>query len=116
MTCLLAFGCHAALTAQQLKAPDSLRPGMAPVVAPTVKTQSTEEIDKLADEAQKSLFQSVDKAGGGAAGSNGATERASSNPYPSSSPVRLPAQRMEDPSLRLGAQDCGHGGGFWRLP
>lgn len=102
LTCLLAFGCHAALIAQQLKAPDSLRSSTAPVVTAPGKTPSTEEIDKLAEEAQKALFKSVDKAGGGAApadakGSPQYTPYASSSSTTSS--MRLPAQRMEDPAL-----------------
>lgn len=99
LTCLLAFGCHAVLTAQQLKAPDSLQ-ATKPVgeLAP-IKTPSTEEIERLAEEAQKALYKSVDKAGGGAADGKGAMDRASSNPYPASSPVRQSAQqRMDDPS------------------
>ncbi|WP_395746217.1 peptidylprolyl isomerase [Prosthecobacter sp.] len=105
LTCLLAFGCHAALTAQQPKAPETLRPSLAPVETPAAapaktpaKTPSTTEIDKLAEEAQKALFQSVDKAGGGKAGTTKTTEGGYA-PYASSSaPMRLPAQRMEDPS------------------
>ncbi len=97
LTCLLAFGCHAALTAQQLKAPDSLRPSTAPVLPPA-KTQSTEEIDKLAEEAQKALFQSVDKPGG-AKTTPDTTDRPQYTPYATSSPMRLPAQRAEDPGL-----------------
>ena len=105
LTCLLALGCHAALTAQELKAPDSLRPSTAPVITPApAKTPSTEEIDKLAEEAQKALFKSVDKgeAGSSTQGSTGrsyspyATTSSSSTP---SAPMRLPAQKMEDPSL-----------------
>jgi cyclophilin family peptidyl-prolyl cis-trans isomerase len=98
LTCLLAFGCHAALTAQQLQAPDSLRSGTAPVLPAAPKTKSTEEIDKLAEEAQKALFNSVDKAGGGAATST-KTDSPQYTPYASSTPMRLPAQKMEDPGL-----------------
>jgi cyclophilin family peptidyl-prolyl cis-trans isomerase len=97
LTCLLAFGCHAALTAQQSKAPEALRPTTAPVLPPA-KTQSTEEVDKLAEEAQRALFQSVDKAGGGKA-TPGTANRTQYTPYASSSPMRLPVQRAEDPSL-----------------
>jgi cyclophilin family peptidyl-prolyl cis-trans isomerase len=99
LTCLLAFGCHAALTAQQLKAPESLQPSTAPVVPAPAKTPSTEEIDKLAEEAQKALFKSVDKAGGGAAETTGTTGRSSGNPYPSATPMRMPTQGLQDPSL-----------------
>jgi cyclophilin family peptidyl-prolyl cis-trans isomerase len=97
LTCLLALGCHAALIAQQLKAPDSLRPSTAAVVPAPAKTPSTEEIDRLADEAQKALFQSVDKGGGGgsAAPAYTTTPRRSTT----SPPMRMPAQRMEDPSM-----------------
>lgn len=43
LTFLLAFGCHAALTAQQIKAPESLRSNTLPVVPAPAKTPSTEE-------------------------------------------------------------------------
>lgn len=103
LTCLLAFGCHAALTAQQLKAPDSLRPSTAPVLPPAAApatTPATTEIDKLAEEAQKALFKSVDKAGGAAATTPGKTDGVQYTPYaPTTNSMRLPAQRMEDPSL-----------------
>ena len=98
LTCLLALGCHAALTAQQSKAPEESKPGKVPA-APASKTPSTAEIDKLAEEAQKALFQSVDKAGSGTTTTTtGATGRTYA-PYASSSPMRLPAQRAEDPTL-----------------
>jgi cyclophilin family peptidyl-prolyl cis-trans isomerase len=93
LTCLLAFACQAALIAQQSKAPDSLRGSTAPVVPAPAKTPSTAEIDKLAEEAQKALFQSVDK---GAGGASSTTTRTTSRT--SSAPMRLPAQRAEDPS------------------
>ncbi len=96
LTCLLAFGCHTALTAQQSKAPETLRPGLAPSATTPAKTPSTAEIDKLAEEAQKALFQSVDKAGGGAATTS--TKESAYTPYASSTPMRMPAQRAEDPS------------------
>ncbi len=95
LTCLLAFGCHAVLSAQQAKAPASQTPA---------KTPSTAEIDRLADEAQKALFQSVDKAGGGAATPTPSAASRSYAPYASSSsssstPMRVPVPRAEDPSL-----------------
>ncbi|WP_395740855.1 peptidylprolyl isomerase [Prosthecobacter sp.] len=89
LTCLLALGFHVASNAQQLKAPDTLRPGLAPSTT-TTPPPSTAEIDKLAEEAQKALFQSVDKSSGGS------TKGANHNP---NTPLRLPAQRAEDPSL-----------------
>ncbi len=90
LTCLIACGFHATLNAQQLKAPESLRPSTAPDVTAPAKTPAspTAEIDKLAEEAQKSLYQSVDKPGGASA-----TKSTSS-----SNSLRLPAQRPEDPS------------------
>lgn len=98
LTCLLALGFHIASNAQQLKAPETLRPGVAPATSATTAAPapapatppSTAEIDKLAEEAQKALFQSVDK------GAGGATKGAGQN---STTPLRLPAQRAEDPSL-----------------
>lgn len=98
LTCLLAFGCHAALIAQQLKAPESLRSTTVPVVPAPSKTPSTEEIDKLAEEAQKALFNSVDKAGGSKAEASSG-ERTQYTPYTSTSPMRLPVQKLEDPAL-----------------
>jgi cyclophilin family peptidyl-prolyl cis-trans isomerase len=92
----LAIGCHAALIAQQTKAPETLRPGLAPLATPPAKTPSTAEIDKLAEEAQKALFKSVDKAGGGAATTG--TKESAYTPYASSTPRRLPEQRAEDPT------------------
>ena len=86
LTCLLAFGCHAALNAQQLNAPKTLLPG----AVPAVPAAPASTIEKLAEEAQKSLYQSVDKAGGGSSTKNSAA---------SSSSMHLPAQRPEDPSL-----------------
>ncbi len=90
LTCLLACGFHATLNAQQLKAPESLRPNTAPDVTVPAKTPAspTAEIDKLAEEAQKSLYQSVDKSGGATTTKNTV----------SSNSLRLPAQRPEDPS------------------
>lgn len=103
LTCLLALGCDAALNAQSLNAPESLRSGIRPAeskakdakdkaapVAPAAApaTSTTQEIDKLAEEAQKSLFQSVDKSTPGAPTTNTI-----------SGPLRLPAQRLEDPAL-----------------
>ncbi|MCB1276722.1 peptidylprolyl isomerase [Prosthecobacter sp.] len=92
LTCLLAFGFHAVLTAQQIKAPESLRPSTAPAVPAPDKpaAASTAEIERLAEEAQKSLFQSVDKSGG--------SSSSASSSFASSGPIRLPAQRPEDPS------------------
>lgn len=91
LTCLLAFGCHAALIAQQLKAPESLQPSTAPV-ADKAATSSAAEVEKLAEEAQKALFQSVDKSGG-----SSTTTKGSSPAF--STPMRLPAQRPENPAL-----------------
>lgn len=89
LSCLLVFGCHAALNAQQLKAPESLRPTTAPTVPEKPKAPSTTEIDKLAEEAQKSLYQTVDKSGASS------TTRSTA----SSSGMNLPLQRPDDPSL-----------------
>lgn len=93
LICLLAFGCHAALNAQQLKAPDQLQPTAAPApAAASTPAAPTTAIDKLAEEAQKSLYQSVDKAGGGSSTS-------APNTAAPGAAMRLPAQRPEDPSL-----------------
>ncbi|MDZ4403917.1 peptidylprolyl isomerase [Prosthecobacter sp.] len=87
LLCLLAFGCHAALNAQQLKAPETLRPSTVPVVP----APPTAEIDKLAEEAQKSLYKTVDKSGDTASSGTKSTGAPTS--------LRLPAQRPDDPSL-----------------
>ncbi len=99
LTCLLALGCHATLNAQSLNAPESLRSGIRPAekakeekdkaAAAAAPATTTQEIDKLAEEAQKSLFQSVDKS----------TPAAASTTTSFSGPLRLPAQRLEDPAL-----------------
>ncbi|MBB5033108.1 peptidylprolyl isomerase [Prosthecobacter vanneervenii] len=101
LTCLLALGCHSALHAQTLNAPQSLRDGIRPAeakakdekdmvaAAPAAAPSTTQEVDKLAEEAQKSLFQSVDKSSSGSAPTTTTF----------SGPLRLPAQRLEDPSL-----------------
>ncbi|MFN0079718.1 MAG: peptidylprolyl isomerase [Prosthecobacter sp.] len=87
LTCLLAIGCCAALNAQQLNAPKMLLPGGAPVVPASPAT----EVEKLAEEAQKSLYQSVDKAGGASSTKSSVTSTSNS--------LRLPSPRPEDPSL-----------------
>lgn len=87
------------LNAQQIKAPDSLRSS----TAPQVPASPTAEVDKLAEEAQRSLFQAADKAGG--AGSSD-TARAG-NPYAgttsstggSTTTMRLPTPAADSPSL-----------------
>lgn len=87
LTCLLAYGCHAALNAQQLKAPEKLQP--TAVETPASPASPASAVEKLAEEAQKSLYQSVDKAGGASS--------TQSSPGSSSS-MRLPSQRPDDPS------------------
>lgn len=80
LICLISFGCCAALNAQQIKAPAMLQPSTDPKVP-----SSTTELDKLADEAQKSLFNSADKAGG------------TSTTKTSSGPLRLPSPKPGNP-------------------
>lgn len=99
LTSLLALGCCATLNAQQIQAPDSLRSNTAPQV-PAAPASPTAEVDKLAEEAQKSLFQAADKAGGGATSD---TARGG-NPYSggtttSSGTMRLPTPAADSPSL-----------------
>jgi len=84
LTVLLAFGCHAALTAQQS--------GTAPA-----KTPSTQEIDKLAEEAQKALFNSVDKTTGAAAAANTDKDRTQYTPYASATSSRVQPQQLQTP-------------------
>lgn len=106
LTCFFALGCCAFLNAQQVKAPDSLRPSpVAPVpAAPPAAATSTETVDKLAEEAQRALFNAADKAGGG---TSGTTDSATTgNPYTgmtttttTSGAMRLPGPTGENPSL-----------------
>jgi cyclophilin family peptidyl-prolyl cis-trans isomerase len=92
LSCILALGCCSALQAQQIKAPESLRPSTAPVVPPAAPASApfpAANVDKLAEEAQKSLYQAADKAGGGAPGQSGKTP---------SGPLRLPSPMPENPA------------------
>lgn len=104
------------LNAQQIKAPDSLRSNTAPVVP--AAPASTAEVDRLAEEAQRSLFQAADKAGGA-----GANDTASmGNPYTgvtttSGGSMRLPSPTADSPSLwakdsmhKLAVMDVSFGG------
>lgn len=107
------------LNAQQIKAPESLRSNTLPQV-PAAPASPTAEVDKLAEEAQKSLFQAADKAGGAST-----SETASmGNPYtgittPTSSggTMRLPSPAADSPSLwakdsvhKLAVMDIAFGG------
>lgn len=91
------------LNAQQLKAPDSLRPSTAPQVpaAPAAETAPPSQVEKLAEEAQKSLYQAADKAGGPA----GTTDATAGKPYAgtpvtsSSGTMRLPSPTGDNPAL-----------------
>lgn len=87
LTSLFALGCCAILNAQQIDAPDLLRSS----TAPQVPASPTAEVDKLAEEAQNSLFQAADKAGGGTP--------APSLPTTSTGGMRLPSPVAESPSL-----------------
>lgn len=91
LSCLLAFGCQAISNAQQLKAPESLRSTTVPsvpAVPAETKAPATSEIEKLAEEAQKSLYQTVDKGTAGTSTTQGL----------SSSGMALPFKRPDDPS------------------
>lgn len=92
LTCILALGCCSALQAQQIKAPESLRPSTAPMVPSTAPANTPSSpaanVDKLAEEAQKSLYQAADKAGG-----------AGSKTGASSGSLRLPSPVPENPAL-----------------
>lgn len=92
LTCILVLGCCSALRAQQIKAPESLQPSPAPAVTVPGKPAApspTANVDKLAEEAQKSLYQAADKAGGSP----------SSNSSVSSGSLRLPSPVPENPAL-----------------
>lgn len=90
LSCLLVFGyCHA-VNAQQLKAPDSLRPSTAPVVPAAASSQAEiERLEKMAADAQASLFQSAEKP---SASSNASSSNATV-------PLRRPVQPLDNPSL-----------------
>jgi hypothetical protein len=90
LTCLFILGCGALLNAQQVKAPEMLRPGMAPVIPES--TPSTATVDKLAEEAQKSLFQAADQSGG-------AAPTTSNAPNTTTGPMRLPSPVAGSPAL-----------------
>ena len=105
LTCLLALGCHATLHAQLPGAPPALRSGynqpsapkpqdapQAPAAAKDAAMPSTtQEIDKLAEEAQKALFKSVDK------GTTEADKTTTSRT--TTGPLHLTAPKLEDPTL-----------------
>ena len=88
LTCLLTLASCASLQAQLPKAPDSLRPSAAPQVPATPASQ----VEKMAEEAQKSLYE--------AAGSGGSTTAAPTggNPYASSPGVTTSSGSMRLPS------------------
>ncbi len=102
------------LNAQEIKAPDSLRSN----TAPQVPESPTAEVDRLAEEAQKSLFQAADRAGG----SGGTSDTASrGNPYSGvssgSGSMRLPSPTADSPALwpkdsvrKLAVMDVAFGG------
>ncbi|MGV3663361.1 MAG: peptidylprolyl isomerase [Prosthecobacter sp.] len=113
LTSLFVLGCCAMLNAQQIKAPESLRSSTAPQVSPPPTTA----VDKLAEEAQKSLFQAADKAGGAGTSDNASM----GNPYTgvttSSGTMRLPTPAADSPSLwhkdsvhKLAVMDVAFGG------
>lgn len=89
LSCLFVIGCCNVLNAQQLKAPDSLRPSTAPVVPTEASsTAEIERLEKLAADAQKSLYQSADKPGG-------STSASASQP---AVPLRRPVQPLDNPA------------------
>lgn len=80
------------LQAQAIKAPDSLQPGTGPAMT----TQpSTAEVDKLADEAQRALFNA---AGTETGGTTTTTTTSTATTIPGGS-MRLPSPVAGDPSL-----------------
>lgn len=88
LSCLLVFGCCHILNAQQLKAPDALRPSTAPVVPAEASSKAEiERLEKLAADAQKTLYESTDKPG--ASASSGQTVI----------PMRRPVPVLDSPTL-----------------
>lgn len=99
LTCILAFACCSALQAQQIKAPDALRPSTTPMPAPAAPASTPSpaaNVEKLAEEAQRSLYQAADKAGGATASRAGAIPGKTGV---SSGPLRLPSPAPENPAL-----------------
>jgi cyclophilin family peptidyl-prolyl cis-trans isomerase len=90
LTCLFILGCGALLNAQQVKAPETLRPGMAATVPEA--TPSTATVDNLAEAAQKSLFKAADQSGSAAATTSNA-------PITTTGPMRLPSPVAGNPAL-----------------
>jgi len=90
LSCLLVFGCCLVLNAQQLKAPETLRPSTAPVVPAEASSKAEiERLEKLAAEAQKTLFDSS-----GTTGVSASTSNANA-----AVPMRRPVQALASPSL-----------------
>jgi cyclophilin family peptidyl-prolyl cis-trans isomerase len=110
LTSILVLCCCTALRAQQIKAPESLQPSPAPAVAAPGKSEvpsPAANVEKLAEEAQKSLYQAADKSGG-AAPKSGAS---------SSGTLRLPSPVGENPALwskdsvrKIAVMEVGFGG------
>ncbi len=110
--CLLSLVCCAITHGQQLNAPPSLQPraGMsATPPAASSKPPSAEEVERLAEEAQKNLYNSVDKTGGGASSQTSARG--------ASIPLRLttippvdPTRWAKDSVRKLAVMDVAFGG------
>lgn len=116
LICLFALSCSVHLHAQQLNAPSSLQPSTTPSLsrdsapaanAPT-PANSAAEVQRLAEEAQKSLYQTVDKSGAStaksASGSSQIPVRLTSHP-----PVD-PTRWARDSVRKLAVMDVAFGG------
>lgn len=96
---VLALTSASALHAQQLQAPDALRPSTAPLIPPG------DNVEKLAEEAQKSLYQAAESPGG-----RTSSTPTSSAPKAAATPLESPAQWPKDSVRKLALMDVSFGG------
>lgn len=93
LTSLFALVCGATAHAQQIKAPESLLPSpLSPTPAAKPQPQTDTQVEKMAEEAQKSLFNAVDK------GSSGAPSAPVTEPATGGVPYLVPGGSMRLPS------------------
>jgi len=96
---LLALASVVPLQAQDFKAPDSLRPSTAPVVPPV------DNVEKLAEEAQKSLYEAA-----GRPRSTASSTPTRTTPRVASPPLESPSRWAKDSVRKLALMDVTLGG------
>lgn len=99
---VLTLASAASLQAQDLKAPDALRPSPLPVMPAAASDSSS--VEKLAEEAQKSLYESVESPRGGSTSAPSVTPRAPLAPLDS------PSQWAKDSVRKLAVMEIAFGG------